>query len=230
MRRLLYIPIIHSEADLGSLGGALAQQSAALSGGRRWVIHQGTVCKFWDSVSACLRSLDPCGLRVYQDGLAAEGQVGRRIAEEAAGRGSKNYQLVLELINRGAELRKTEDPILLLREHESILRFIQQGDGGGVKANVEQYRLQKDSIMEARDKFAAEAIGATLRREELGVLFMGAYHKVASHLAADISVATLKDPAMVEAYLNELFLGQDDKKLAEISEYLIAPVSAHYLV
>ena len=71
MRKLLYVPIVHSEADLGSAGTTLAQKSAALSGDRRWVMRKETVDKFWETVAAYIRSFDPHQLRVYQDGLAA---------------------------------------------------------------------------------------------------------------------------------------------------------------
>ena len=226
MRRLLYIPIIHNEADLGSAGTALAEQSVALSGARRWLVHQETVSKFWESVAAHLRSLYSYKLRVYQDGLAAGGEIGRRIAEESAKRGSRNYQLVLELLNRGAELRKTEDPVLLLREHENIHRSAQQGSVRQGQHDPEEYRLRRDCLMGTRDKFIAETIGATLKEGELGVLFIGAYHNVASRLPADISVEMVKDMRLVQAYLDELFLGHDDQRLEELGQYLTSPVSA----
>ena len=78
MKRLLYIPIIHDEADLGSASAALAQRSAVLSGERRWVLHRETVGKFWERITAYLHSFDPHQLRVYQDGLAADGEMGRK--------------------------------------------------------------------------------------------------------------------------------------------------------
>lgn len=218
MRRLLYIPIIHSEADLGSTGSGLARQSAALSGEERWAIHQETVSKFWESVAAYLRSLDSRRLSVYQDGLPADGETGRRIVEQAAARGSQNYQLVLEMLNSGAELRKTENPVLLLREYENI-----HSSGEGQR-DTEQYRSQRDRLLEERDAFIAETIGATLKEGELGVLFMGAFHNVTPRLAADISVEMVKDPEMVQAYVDSLFGDHDDERLEKLGQYLAGPV------
>jgi len=218
MKRLLYIPIIHEQADLGSARTALAQRSAALSGERRWVLHRETVGKFWGKVAAYLRSFDPHQLRVYQDGLAADGETGRRIVEEAARRASRNYQLVLELLNGGAELRKTEDPALLLRQREVILGHLQQD------LDADQYRTQSDRLMEERDKFIAETVRATLKEGEVGVLFIGAYHNVASRLTGDISVEVVKDPRRVRAYFEELFLGRNEVKLEELVQYLTSVI------
>jgi len=216
MRQLLYIPIIHSEADLGSVGTAVTLQSTTLSGERHWAVHKKTICKFWESVATYLRSFDSCKLVLYQDGLAADGEIGRRIAEEAAKRGSKNYQLLLELLNRGAQLRKTEDLALLLLEHQLLLEM--------VHSHVQQYESQRDRLMEERDKFIAETIEATLKEGELGVLFIGAYHNVSSHLATDISIEMVKDTKRVKAYLDELFLGHDYQRLEELGQYLISPM------
>lgn len=225
MRRLLYVPIIHNEADLGSAGATLAQKSAALSGDRRWMMHKETVDKFWETVATYTRSFDPHKLRVYQDGLAADGETGRRIVREAVVRGSKNYQLVLELLDRGAELRTTEDPVLLLQEHENLLRQMHQEFAGEGEGDTEQYRLQRDRLMEERDRFIAETIGTTLKEGEVGVLFVGADHDVATRLPADISVTAVKDPEKVMAYFEELLHGQDERNLAVLAQNLTSPAS-----
>ena len=56
------------------------------------------------------------------------------------------------------------------------------------------------------------------------MLFLGAYHQVASHLAVDIAVQLAKDPEWVCLYLDELFLGHDDAKLSKLAHYLTLPV------
>ena len=226
MRRLLYIPIIHDEADMGSAGQALKLGSAALSGERRWTAHNEAVRRFWRSVAGYLHSLDLTRMKVYQDGLAADGAVGRRIVQEAARRGSKNYRVVLELLERGAQLRKTEDPVLLLRERENILRLMQQPSTGEQPVRSQKCRQERDRLMEERDAFIAETINATLKEGELGVLFIGADHSVTSRLARDISVETVRSREKVQAYLDELLLGHDDRRLKELAEYLCAPVGA----
>lgn len=226
MRRLLYVPIVHSAADLGSVGALLEQRGALRSGARRWALHQDTVRAFWQSVAAFLRPFAPAQLAIYQDGLAAEGTVGRWIVEEAARRGSTNYQLVRELLATGAELRQTEDPLLLLQERENVLRLLQQESVPAGRPDVEQYRLQRDSLMHQRDALIAETITAGLKEGELGVLFMGADHEVVRRLPADIAVEAAKDPDQVRTYFMELLFGQDDRHLEALAQYLAAPIDA----
>lgn len=225
MRRLLYIPIIHDQADLGSLGAALAQKAAALSGERRWAIHKETAHKFWESVGAYLSSLDSSRLRVYQDGLPVGGKMARRVAEEAARRGSKNYQVVLDLLHRGAELRQTEDPRLLLREHENVRRSVRQESAEEAPQNAHHCKLETNRLMSERDQFIAQTINATLKEGEVGVLFIGAEHDVVSRLPADISVTAVKEREQVMAYFEELLRGQDQGNLATLAQNLTSPVS-----
>lgn len=226
MRRLLCVPIIHSQADMGSAGAALSRASSALTGELRWARHEEVAGRFWESVSAYLRSFDPRQLKVYQDGLAAGGPTGRRIVQEAAARGSKNYRLVLELVHGGAELRKTEDAALLLQEQENILGLLQPGRGQDKARNAEQYQQRRDRLMAERDRFIAGAIDATLKEGEAGVLFIGASHDVAAHLPGDVRVEAVKDREKVRAYFDELLWGHDERKLEELSLYLAAPVEA----
>ena len=225
MRRLLYIPIIHSEADLGRVGEAFAQKSAAMVGDQRWVLHQETVHQFWEVIRDFFVSIDPDQLKVYQDGLAADGAMGRRIAEKAAERGSKNYRLILELLGRGAELRKTEDPVLRLQEYENIIRAVEKGAVGELSPTAQQDRLRKDCLTKERDRSMAETIGATLQEGEIGAFFVGAEHDVATRLPVDISVSMVKDRGKVRAYFEELFFGQDDRRMRELSQYLSSPAS-----
>ncbi len=226
MRRLLYVPIIHEEADLGSAALSVVQESATLFGTSSWQLHREAVGKFWESVATYLRSLDPSRLKVYQDGLPADGVLGRRIVTEAARKGSKNYRLLLELLDSGAKLCKTEDAGLLWQERENILSMAGPGPTSGEVPHLaaEQYRRQRDDMMEARDKFIAQTIGATLKEEDLGVLFLGAYHNVVFRLPQDIHAQAVKDPELVRAYFAELLAGHDDRRLEELATRLAAPV------
>jgi len=72
----------------------------------RWERHKEVVTLFWDKINDYFRKIDPEGLEIYQDGLMADGQLGRRIIEEGAKRESRNYQIILDLIERGGEIKK----------------------------------------------------------------------------------------------------------------------------
>lgn len=214
MRHLLYIPIIHEEADLGSSGPGLARSSATLAGERRWATHRETVSRFWEMVREYLSRFEACKMRVYQDGLAADGAVGKRIVEEGARQGSRNYQLVLDMLDDGAQLQVTEHVALLLQEHENL----RAGERPAPSPE------QRERLLEERDAYIADAIGSTLQEEELGVLFIGAGHDVLGRLAADILVQRVKDPGRVRLYVRELLLGRDSRKLKSLARYVAAPI------
>ncbi|MBI2935461.1 MAG: hypothetical protein HYY31_01410 [Chloroflexi bacterium] len=176
-------------------------------------------------MAAYLHSFDAHRIKVYQDGLAVAGDVGKRIVKEATRRGSRNYQLVLELLNRGAELCKTEDPFLLLQERENVLGLVYQA-GVGKQQDAEQYRRQRDRLVEGRDRFIAATVSETLKEGETGVLLLGAYHNVGAYLPGDIAVEFVKDPRQVRAYFKELFSGSDDERFQELARHLSSPIAA----
>jgi len=225
MRKLLYVPIIHSESDLGSLGPAIDRRSASLCGEKRWAEHKETVSRFWQGVADYLLSLDGAGLKIYQDGLAADGELGMRIVEEAASRGSKNHQLVLDLINKGAEIRKTEDASLLIREYEGISRLAGGEPSETISSHVRS-RGHSSRLTEERDRFIAKTVNETLRDGETAVLFLGAYHSLLSYLATDIVLEQVKEVEKVRAYFRELFSAHNETRLQQLAHYLASPIPA----
>lgn len=221
MRKLLYVPIIHSESDLGSFGPAIDRRSASLCGEKRWAEHKETVSRFWRSVSDYLLSLDVAGLKIYQDGLAADGDLGRRVIEEAASRGSNNHQIILDLIKKGAEIRKTEDASLLIQEHESVSRL---ASGQPPGTTFSDPKAQSERLAEERDRFIAKTIDETLRDGETAVLFIGAYHSVLSYLTRDIVVEQVKEVEKVRVYFGELFSRHDETRFRQLAHYLATPI------
>lgn len=224
MRTLLYVPIIHSQSDMGSLGLAIDEVSTSVVGENRWIRHKDTVTRFWDVIESYLFCIEAVNLKVYQDGLAADGDLGRRVVEEAARRGSRNHQIILNLLNRGAEIRHTEDLTLLLEEGRHLLRAAQGGAGGHDSQDYAAYAVQKQRLTEQRDRFVAERINETLREGETGVLLMGAYHNVLPLLAMDIQVTEVKQRNKVESYFQELLNGRHQRKLDQLAAYLISPI------
>jgi pheromone shutdown protein TraB len=177
-------------------------------------MHRETVRRFWEMVRDYLCRFDASKMRVYQDGLAADGAVGRRIVEEAARQGSSNFQLVLELLNHGAHLQTTERVALLLQEHAQVRT-------GALPAPTPE---QRERLLEERDTYIADVISSTLQEEGLGVLFIGAGHDVLGRLSADIHVQTAKDPDKLRMYIQELLLARDPRKLEVLARYVAAPV------
>ncbi|MBI2166436.1 MAG: hypothetical protein HYU29_08580 [Chloroflexi bacterium] len=223
VRSLLYVPVLHAEADMGHLGHALAQRAAQLVGEKRWASHREFIYRFWQAVSDYFLALDLKGLRIYQDGLAVDGEVGQRVVEEGARRGSPNYQLLRELLRHGAVLQKTEDPGLLLQEQQNIKL---QMEGGPVSVTRETPSRPgpEISLLEARDRFIAGAINHTLREGHVGALFLGAHHEVIPLLDPDILVDQVKPQAQVKSYFHALLHEADDARWLALGESLCAPV------
>jgi hypothetical protein len=130
-------------------------------------------------------------LRIYQDGMPVAGEDARRIVNEVADAGSPNYQLVRELLARGAQIERTEDAGLLREEYE-LVRKLAAARGPLEKAQAAQaYRQRGDALLRARDTFIARRIDETLKEGELGLLLIGALHRVADDLPPDIEVLSL---------------------------------------
>lgn len=223
MRRLLYVPIIHMEPDLGSVASAIDKKSASLCGEERWARHKETVAKFWRSIEDYFANIDTSNLKIYQDGLLADGEPGRRVIEEAAKRGSKNHQIILNLVRRGAEIRKTEAYLLLKEEYKYIADLTHSKSAAEKTIAYVNYNLRKNQLTKERDKFVARTIDETLKEGETGVLFMGSYHNIFPYLAQDIIVKQVKDGGKISAYFKELVSGGGGERFEQLAEYLASP-------
>jgi len=225
MKKLLYVPVIHMEPDLGSLATDVSSLSSKVCGEERWNKHRQAVSDFWDSITTFLLSLDDTNLKIYQDGLMADGELGLKIIEEGAKQGSKNHKVVLELIRRGGEIRKTEDASLLKEEYEHIIKLSQSKSFVQIGLAYLQYKMRKARLTEERDRFIAERINETLKNGETALLFLGAYHDIRPLLSKDIMVVEVKEEQRVKAYFDEFIRGRDGNKFEELAEYLTSPVT-----
>lgn len=186
MRKLIYVPIIHSEADMGRTAPALRRAYAARFGAGRWRKHQQLIARFWKETEAALRNLrtDYSHVKLYQDGLPVCGRE-REIVEALADRGSPNHCLLLKLVAKGAQLIGTEDPVLLLTEYEQIQAELSTGH-----CTAEAKRASQ-SLLDRRDRFVTSRIDATLSEGETGIAFMGALHRVFEILPPDVRLGFL---------------------------------------
>ena len=197
MRTLIYVPVIHTSADLGSLAGDVTKRGIADLGEEVWKEHQRTVEGFWDVITDYLTSVDASGMKIYQDGMVAEGEVGAAIVEEGLNLGSRNYQLVSRLLKRGAFLVKTEDFNLVKEERDRLLGITQAKSISKRLLAFIRYKLVKDRLLDKRDKFIAKRINETLNSNETGILFIGAYHNIKSRLPQDIQFKDIKETQKV---------------------------------
>lgn len=185
----MIVPILHSEAEMGSLApairdaaldtfgqGHVRQNAAAIILG--WAAIRSTVMAWklpWDRV------------RLYQDGLPICGRE-PEIVETLAVAGSANHQLLLDLMRKGAVLMGTESADLVTEEYHQAresLAAISHGGCGGQAVHA----AQSARLLRRRDQYIAKRIEGTLRPEEIGILFIGLLHSVEPYLPDDMLVS-----------------------------------------
>jgi len=209
---------------MGSVASSIGKKSIEICGKERWERHKEIVTLFWDKISTYFREMDPGNLVIYQDGLMVDGELGRRIIEEGAKKGSRNYRIILDLIKRGGEIRKTEDIELIKKEFHRILQLAQIDPEQEKNSDAAQTRIDGQRLMEERDSFIAETINETLKSQERGILFLGAFHNVLSRLADDIQVTEVKNAGKVKNYFASLISGNDNLEFNQLAAYLVSDV------
>ena len=179
MRTLIYLPIIHSEVELGTMAGDIRQRFVAIFGEDEWKRRRTSIEAMWDGLRAKLLALPlPWQrTRLYQDGLPVCGRE-LEIVRDLAGQGSRNHQLLVQLIERGAVLMGTEDPALMVRDYRRIQELVQAAQDRAPDSVVEQLKHEGERILGERDAFIARRIDATLENGETGILFLGLLHRV----------------------------------------------------
>jgi len=193
MRKLIVIRIVHAPTDMGSASAGLEKAGISTLGRVRWQENQKKIESFWRELEKEVEGLglDVEKLRIYQDGLPCAGALGERIVRETAAKGSKNYQIVQKLMDRGAKIEATESADLLRQEYGYIKALLEAKTDEERRMAEERYNQVKDKLLEERDLFIARAIDATLKDGETGLLFIGASHSVLPKVAGDIEVKCL---------------------------------------
>jgi len=200
MRKLYVVPVLHMSADMGSLGSALDETAKAQFGEEAWLKHKEAVSSFWDCIAEFFAALDVRGFKVYQDGLVTGEAVGIKIIKEGIGQGSKNYEIVGKLLERGAVLEKTEDIALLKQEYDYIAKIARSKSQKEKEVWALRYKSAQRGLLGQRDDFIAKRIEVTLNEGETAVLFIGAYHDILSKLPTDIQVTQVEDVAKTRQY------------------------------
>jgi hypothetical protein len=192
MRRLIYVPIIHNEADLGSLAEGIEERTKAVIGSANWQKHKEEVNLYWQKIYDYWDKKYIPGLKIFQDGMPVDGEVGADIVKSLANSGSMNYKIVEQLMSKGAELIRTEDPELLKEEYFLTRELTKSESAASSLDFLSRYKWRKDKLLKARDAYIVKRIGESLKDGETGVCFLGASHQIVSRLPKDIEVITLK--------------------------------------
>jgi len=186
MRRLIYVPIVHSEADFGSFTHSLRKRYIERFGLSGWRQRIKGIEALWEEIRGKVMALeiDFHKLKVYQDGLPICGRE-LEIVRDLARQGSKNHMLLLELAERGATIMGTEDSQLLVEEYLRLRASLERDSELGHRASP-----GKD-LLSRRDLCIAKRIRETLRDGETGILFIGLLHKVDEKLSRDMEIRHL---------------------------------------
>ncbi len=226
MRKLYLIPIIHTKEDLGTIGPILEKRGIKELG-KFWQRHKETIKKFWDSIFNFFNSFEKMDdFKIYQDGMIADGEMGRRIVEEGVRGKSKNYEIIEDLLEKGAILVKTEDLSLVKKEYEHLIRLTKSKNLTEKLNAYLRYKLAKNRLLQKRDRFIAHQIEETLKDGETGILFLGAYHNIIPELSSDIKVNQLKRIEKIKEYQRLLsYYPKSKEQIEELSQYLISPIT-----
>lgn len=192
MRKLILVPIIHTEADMGSMAGPLRKEFIARFGARRWREHTKTIDDLWRGIERKINGmeLDYPTLTIYQDGLPVCGKE-REIVRGVAGLGSRNHKLILDLMTKGASIEGTESSELLMEEYRFIRELTHITDPHEKKKVIEKCRGAREELLKKRDRFIAQRIHKTLKDDHTGLLFIGLEHEIEKWLPENIQVSHL---------------------------------------
>jgi len=195
LRRLIHVPIVHSQADLGPIQERVRQAYIEKGGEAAWKASRTALAEFWSTMEIAMDRLpvDFAKLRLYQDGLPGCG-LEEKIVRDLAQQGGVNYRILLKLAERGAKIEGTEDPDLLRKEYQLIMDGL-HADAGSLGADAARdgnAEILRD-LLERRDRFIAQRIDKTLQAGETGILFLGALHRATAMLPGTIEVLSLSE-------------------------------------
>jgi hypothetical protein len=224
MKTLIYVPVIHSNADLGSLAKDVTQRGLKL-GTDVWRQYIKTVEGFWDSIARYFDFVNVAGVRIYQDAMIADGEIAKQIIDNGVKAGSQNYELVARLINRGAILEKTEDFKLVKKERDSLLAITQARSTFCKLSALVKYKLIKGRLLNKRDRFIAKRIDETLREGERGIIFIGAFHNLNETLSKNYRIIEIKNTKKVREYQKLLpFHNVRKERFGALGKYLMSEI------
>jgi len=223
-RTLIYIPIIHTNPDLGSLAGDVEEKATQLLG-ERWERHKKIVEEYWEGIEnyfSASRGLKD--VKIFQDALPAGGKEAEIIIDKLAKTGSPNYRLLKKFVGQGAILQKTEDFALLKKEYQLTKELMLHKPLFWLILAFLNYKFKKDKLLKARDSYIAAQINQNLKDGETGVCFLGAYHQVLPKISKAIKIIQVKRPGKLREYYQKLIGKTKMKELNRLARYLKKPV------
>jgi hypothetical protein len=195
-RTLIYIPIIHTQADMGALSRSIERLKIKKLGKHGWERNVNLVAQLWAQIEQVIEKLvlPYSRVRIYQDGLPVCGRE-MEIVTELANAGSRNHRLLLRLRDKGATVMGTESSELLVEEYQFVKEEFASGKADASQRSESPRKALKDSLLRRRDQYIARRISDTLRVEETGLLFLGMLHSIRPWLDKDVRLIYPLQPA-----------------------------------
>ena len=166
-------------------------------------------------------------MKIYQDGMVADGDIALKITADSVKAGSKNYEIISRLVKRGATIVRTEELSLVKKELEMLKSIPSSGALIMKLIRIIRFKIGRSNLLTQRDKFIAGRIAATLGPDEVGIIFLGAYHTISDKLPKDILVSEQKEVLKVREYQKLLpFHVRKKQRFEELSQYLVEPIVA----
>ena len=113
-----------------------------------------------------------------------------QIVKELAHAGSQNHQILVDLMEKGAQITGTESPDLLLQEYELAQKALVASAGVSTRLQAQRHQTLTKQLLERRDRYIAQRIDATLGAET-GLIFLGVFHSLDGRLPSDIDMTKL---------------------------------------
>ncbi|MBN2140876.1 MAG: hypothetical protein JW718_07700 [Desulfovibrionaceae bacterium] len=190
-RTLIYLPIVHTLADMGGLGETVLQKTLQKLGRKRYSRKSEAIDAMWGEIERVVGALPLAWdkVRLYQDGLPVCGRE-TDIVTDLAQAGSRNHQLLLRLMHKGAALMGTESADLLVQEYQLVRQSLAAEGPARLAGEPHSSKsvVGSAALLERRDQYIARRINETIGPGETGILFLGMLHSLAALLDKDIGV------------------------------------------
>lgn len=191
IKSLIYVPVLHTQKEAGEILRSLKGDEAARPADISLAEQEKSIKEMWDGIYEKIQKMDISypSMRIYQDALPVCGRE-KEIAEKLAQKASRNHQLILELLKKGAKLEGTEDPDLLIKEYDNLSQLISKASVStqSYRDSLNEYKDKAAKLMKQRDPFIAERIKSTLKEDETPLVFMGVRHELEKLLQRDFII------------------------------------------
>jgi len=196
MKKLLYIPIVHNQTDLGSLGNTLSLEGGRMYGTTVWQDHLQQVDRSWNKIESeifkRIKKTSPEKIKIYQDGLPVVDEIGIQIVKDAAKKGSINYYIIDKLLTQGAKLEIAENKEFLLKEYYLLSDISKAETPEKQLESYLAYQKISQELLNNRDNYIANQINVTLNDGEMGIAFFGTAHSILDKLNKDIKTIVIQ--------------------------------------